>query len=31
MLVLPAEARRRACRELVEIIIEYMISTHHEQ
>ena len=29
--MLPVEVRRRACRELVVIIIEYMISTHDEQ
>ena len=28
--MLLAEVRRRASRELVEIIIEYMMSTHHE-
>ena len=26
--VLPADVRRRACRGLVEIIVDYMIETH---
>ena len=29
--MLPAEVRRRAGRELVVLILEYMISTHDEQ